>query len=101
MHQTGHKHQDKFNKIRCYRTFPALQRGNLHSLQSLVKLPCRHWQARYGMAVVVVPGSSGGVGSVYLLGGDSYDGVKTQENVVPGLLDLTWYNGYKNDVWKT
>jgi hypothetical protein len=53
------------------------------------------------MAVVVVPSSSGGVGSVYLLGGDSYDGGKTQENVVPGLLDLTWYNGYKNDVWKT
>lgn len=51
------------------------------------------------MAVVVVDDDDT-TSTVYLLGGDTYDGTISNENVAPGLLDQSWYNGYKNDVWK-
>ena len=65
----------------------------------------KHFQPRYGHAVVVVPKAvtSGVVseGDIYLMGGDTYTGTAGLENIKPGLGDITWNNGYKNDVWKT
>lgn len=34
---------------------------------------------------------------MYILGGDTYDGVSTSKSQDPGLLDLNWGMGYKND----
>lgn len=34
---------------------------------------------------------------VFLFGGDTYDGDDTRRNHMPGLLDLSWESGYKND----
>jgi hypothetical protein len=36
-----------------------------------------------------------------LMGGDIYDNQNAQNVVLPGVVDLKWGNGYKNDVWST
>ena len=58
-----------------------------------------HWQARFGMSIIQSSDPSGGIGTVWLLGGDTYDGTSGRFNSGPGLMDQTWGNGYKNDVW--
>lgn len=37
---------------------------------------------------------------MYLLGGDTYDEDLTSRSQLPGVLDMKWETGYKNDVWK-
>ena len=62
-----------------------------------------HWQARFGHATVIVPISNtdgvNSVGTVFLLGGDTYSNDFTQKDIEPGKLDYNFVNGYKNDVW--
>lgn len=36
-------------------------------------------------------------GILYLLGGDTYDGDTTARSQLPGVLDMKWETGYKND----
>ena len=80
-----------------------------------------HWGARYGMTTVVFPELSpvkGNIftnssvikvihiifkgqsnsGTVFLMGGDTYNEIP--QYIPQGLLDLSWSNGFKNDVWK-
>ena len=67
----------------------------------------KQWQARYGMATIVIPTTitADGTetqGQVFILGGDTYDGDVQQLNEQQlGLHDFNWGRGYKNDVWST
>lgn len=50
------------------------------------------------MATIVVPPVvSTDTGFVFLLGGDTYNGDKTQRDFVPGMMDYDAENGLKND----
>ena len=61
--------------------------------------PNPHWAARFGMVSIIAPPvDTSSLGFIYLMGGDTYDGSKTNLNFKPGLTDPRWENGYKNDV---
>jgi hypothetical protein len=54
------------------------------------------------MATILIPDNSGisGVGTVYLLGGDTNVGDSVKDHPAPGLVQIKFETGYKNDVWK-
>eukprot|EP01039_Chlorochromonas_danica_P008280 gene8280-9129_t len=61
-----------------------------------------HWSPRFGMATIVTSTTNlSSSAYIYVLGGDSYDGHNTRRNYQAGLLDYSWENGFKNDVWRT
>ena len=61
----------------------------------------KHWQPRYGMSSLQFPNASSANGNLVLLGGDTYNNDFTGLSSSPGLIDLNWGSGYKNDVWST
>eukprot|EP01041_Mallomonas_annulata_P013419 gene13419-28456_t len=59
-----------------------------------------HWQGRYGMTVVLKTNSTSlNFGTIFLMGGDTYNDQSADHFATPGNIDLRWSNGYKNDVW--
>lgn len=66
----------------------------------------RHWQSRFGHATVIAENTNPDpeapdLGYIYLLGGDTNTGDITDRDSSPGALDISWGNGYKNDVWQS
>lgn len=50
------------------------------------------------MSTVVMPASNlSSFSYIFVMGGDTYDGSNDQRNLDPGLADVAWENGYKND----